>query len=113
MRARYWKAAAAALLLANLGLWAWHQGLGGLVPPVDREREPARIRLQEQPQSVQVLGVSEAPPASAVAQPLSNGLVEPASGASAASAALPSASGAAPAASAPEGQPKPGKGQPG
>jgi hypothetical protein len=114
MGVHFWKGAAAALLLANLGLWAWHQGLGGLVAPVDREREPERMRMQEQPQSVQVLGMSAAPPTSVLAPPSPDGLAEPVSARSAASAALPSASEAAPAAaSAPEGQSKPRNGQPG
>lgn len=49
----------AALLIANLLFWAWHQPAVtdalGLAPPADREREPERLRKQVRPEAVRLL----------------------------------------------------------
>jgi len=47
------------LLLANAGLYAWHQGWLG-EPPRSREREPQRLAAQQRPEAVVVVSAQQA-----------------------------------------------------
>jgi hypothetical protein len=69
----------AALLIANLLFWAWHQPAVsdalGWAPPADAGREPQRLQRQVRPEAVRLLPASEAvgrvtPVAPSVATPL-------------------------------------------
>lgn len=79
------KAIAGLLLLANLFLLAWNLGVlhPWLVPPSERDRDPARLGLQVRPETV-------------VLQPAAQAASAPDSAASAAAAAASSPNGAGP-----------------